>query len=101
MSCRIVTLFKIILFPRTYISVISTCELVVKSLFLDCHPRCVYILKQKIMYIYIYICVCVCVCVFKYKKYLEEGLKRKLRMYSEKISLDLEEEMELGMQLGC
>ena len=34
-------------------------------------------------------------------KYLEEGLKRKLRMYSEKISLDLEEEKELGMQLGC
>ena len=34
-------------------------------------------------------------------KILEEGLKRKLRMYSEKISLDLEEEKELGMQLGC
>ena len=34
-------------------------------------------------------------------RYLEEGLKRKLRMYSEKISLDLEEEKELGMQLGC
>ena len=33
--------------------------------------------------------------------YLEEGLKGKLRMYSEKISLDLEEEKELGMQLGC
>ena len=35
------------------------------------------------------------------KKNLEEGLKRKLRMYSEKISLDLEEEKELRMQLGC
>jgi len=34
-------------------------------------------------------------------KILEEGLKRKLRMYSEKISLVLEEEKELGMQLGC
>ena len=34
-------------------------------------------------------------------KILEEGLKRKLRMYAEKISLDLEEEKELGMQLGC
>jgi hypothetical protein len=33
--------------------------------------------------------------------FLEEGLKRKLRMYSEKISLDLEEEKELEMQLGC
>ena len=33
--------------------------------------------------------------------YLEEGLKGKLRMYMEKISLDLEEEKELGMQLGC
>jgi hypothetical protein len=30
-----------------------------------------------------------------------KGLKGKLRMYSEKISLDLEEEKELGMQLGC
>jgi hypothetical protein len=30
-----------------------------------------------------------------------QGLKRKLRMYSEKISLDLEEEKELEMQLGC
>ena len=30
-----------------------------------------------------------------------EGLKRKLRMYSEEISLDIEEEKELGMQLGC
>jgi len=29
------------------------------------------------------------------------GLKRKLRMYSEKISLDLKEEKEIGMQLGC
>jgi hypothetical protein len=31
------------------------------------------------------------------QRYLEEGLKGKLRMYSEKISLDLEEEKELGM----
>ena len=31
---------------------------------------------------------------------LEEGLKGKLRMYLEKISLDLEEEKELGMRLG-
>jgi len=30
-----------------------------------------------------------------------ERLKRKLRTYSEKISLDLEKEKELGMQLGC
>jgi hypothetical protein len=30
-----------------------------------------------------------------------DDLKRKLRMYSEKISLDLEEEKELEMQLGC
>jgi hypothetical protein len=36
----------------------------------------------------------------KKKKYLEEGLKGKLRMYLEKISLVLEEEKELGMQLG-
>ena len=35
------------------------------------------------------------------QRYLEEGLKRKLRMYLEIISLDLEEEKELGMQLGC
>jgi len=28
------------------------------------------------------------------------GLKGKLRMYSEKISLDLEEEKEIGVQLG-
>jgi len=34
------------------------------------------------------------------QRYLEE-LKRKLRVYSEKISLDLEEEKELGMQLRC
>ena len=34
-------------------------------------------------------------------KILEEGLKGKLRMYSEKISLNLEEEKELGKQLGC
>jgi hypothetical protein len=33
--------------------------------------------------------------------YLEEVLKRKLRMYLEKIRSDLEEEKELGMQLGC
>jgi hypothetical protein len=31
---------------------------------------------------------------------LEEGLKGKLRIYLEKFSLDLEEEKELGMQLG-
>jgi hypothetical protein len=31
----------------------------------------------------------------------EEGLRGKLRMYLEKISLDLEEEKELGMQLEC
>jgi len=31
---------------------------------------------------------------------LEEGLKIKLRMCLEKISLDLEEEKELGMQKG-
>jgi hypothetical protein len=34
-------------------------------------------------------------------KYLEEGLKGKLRMYLENISLDLEEEKELGMQFQC
>jgi hypothetical protein len=34
------------------------------------------------------------------QRYLEEGLKGKLRIYLEKISLDLEEEKELGMQLG-
>jgi hypothetical protein len=28
-------------------------------------------------------------------------IERKLRMYLEKISLDLEEEKELGMPLGC
>jgi hypothetical protein len=33
--------------------------------------------------------------------YLEEGLKERLRMRLEKISLDLEEEKELEMQLGC
>jgi hypothetical protein len=33
-------------------------------------------------------------------KYLEEGLKGKLRMYLEKISLDLEEKKELEMRLG-
>jgi len=30
-----------------------------------------------------------------------KGLKAKLRMYSEKISLDLEEEKEIRMQMGC
>jgi hypothetical protein len=29
---------------------------------------------------------------------LEEGMKRKMRAYLEKITLDLEEENELGMQ---
>ena len=33
------------------------------------------------------------------QRYLER-LKGKFRMYLEKISLDLEEEKELGMQLG-
>jgi hypothetical protein len=28
-------------------------------------------------------------------------LKGKLRMYLEKVSLDFEEEKELGMKLGC
>jgi hypothetical protein len=32
---------------------------------------------------------------------LEEGLKRKLRTYLEKMSLDLEDEKELQMQLRC
>jgi hypothetical protein len=32
-------------------------------------------------------------------RYLEEGLKGKLRMYLEKISLDLEVENEIRMQL--
>jgi hypothetical protein len=35
------------------------------------------------------------------QRYLEEELKRILRKYLEKISLDLEEEKELEMQLGC
>jgi hypothetical protein len=35
------------------------------------------------------------------QRYLEEGLKGKLRMYLEMINLDLEEEHELVMQLGC
>jgi hypothetical protein len=35
------------------------------------------------------------------QRYLEEGLKGKLRMYLEKISLDLEEEKEVGMQSEC
>jgi len=34
-------------------------------------------------------------------KILRRRIEKKLRMYSEKISLDLEEEKELGMQLGC
>jgi len=34
-------------------------------------------------------------------KKLRRRIERKLRMYSEKISLDLEEEKEVGMQLGC
>ena len=34
-------------------------------------------------------------------KILERRIEKKLRMYSEKISSDLEEEKELGMQLGC
>jgi len=34
------------------------------------------------------------------QRYLEEGLKGKLRLYLEKISLNLEEEKDLGMQLG-
>jgi hypothetical protein len=34
-------------------------------------------------------------------KILGKKFKRKFRMYSEKISLDFEEEKELGMQLGC
>jgi hypothetical protein len=34
------------------------------------------------------------------KRYLKEELKGKSRIYLEKISLDLEEEKELGMQLG-
>ena len=39
-------------------------------------------------------------CPYKGMNYLEEGLKGKLRMYLKKISLDLEEEKELGMRLG-
>jgi hypothetical protein len=34
------------------------------------------------------------------QRYLEEGLKGKLRMYLENNSLDLEEKKELGMRLG-
>ena len=34
-------------------------------------------------------------------KILSRRIEKKLRMYSEKISLDLEEEKELGMQVGC
>ena len=33
-------------------------------------------------------------------KIIRKGLKGKLRMYLEKISLDLEEEKELGMRMG-
>ena len=33
--------------------------------------------------------------------YCEKGLKRKMRAYLENISLDLEEEKERGIQLGC
>jgi hypothetical protein len=33
MSCHIVTLFNIMSSPLTYISVISTCELVVKKVY--------------------------------------------------------------------
>ena len=32
---------------------------------------------------------------------LQKGFKGKFRMYLEKISLDFEEEKELGMKLGC
>jgi hypothetical protein len=32
---------------------------------------------------------------------LQKGFKGNLRMYLEKISLDFEEEKELGMKLGC
>jgi hypothetical protein len=35
------------------------------------------------------------------REHLEEGFKRKLRTYLEKISLDLEEKKEVGIQLGC
>jgi hypothetical protein len=35
------------------------------------------------------------------RRYSEEEFKRKLRKYLEKISLDLEDEKELEMQLGC
>jgi hypothetical protein len=34
-------------------------------------------------------------------KVLRRRIQRKLRMFSEKISLDLEEKEELRMQLGC
>jgi hypothetical protein len=34
-------------------------------------------------------------------KILRRRIEKKLRMYSELINLDLEEEKELGMQLGC
>ena len=34
-------------------------------------------------------------------KILRRRIEKKMRMYAEKISLDLEEEKELEMQLGC
>jgi hypothetical protein len=34
-------------------------------------------------------------------KVLRRRIEIKLKMYSEKVSLDLQEEKELGMQLGC
>ena len=34
-------------------------------------------------------------------KTLRRRIEKKLRMFSKKISLNLEEEKELGMQLGC
>ena len=42
------------------------------------------------------------VCIAKVAaKILRRRFEKKIEMYSEKISLDLEEEKELGMQLGC
>ena len=35
------------------------------------------------------------------REYIEEELKVKLRMYLENINWDVEEEKEIGMQLGC
>ena len=34
-------------------------------------------------------------------KILRRRVEKKIEIYSEKISLDLEEEKELGMELGC